>query len=309
MAAVASRRLSGVTCVLEGLYDTGNIGAVARSAESFGITNLGVITLHGDKFKTKHGGRTAGGAEKWIDFTKFPSTEECYSQLREDGHKIFVASCAPRIASGTSTGAHDDDPAMDQSGRTVSPDSGSTVGVAPTPLQTSSVPLADVDWSSAGGKVAIVFGNEYMGLSDAAVDLVRCTCTRLRHSTPILGVHLARPTSVSLSHTHTYTTPACFPLSDCLIALCTRCMQADESFHVETNGFTQSLNVSVAAAVVFHQLSLALPRPTEVYTGPHHLALPLCFPVSPSFPFYIFGLKWAVVHHCQSIGQLPFILL
>eukprot|EP00037_Helgoeca_nana_P026321 m.296316 g.296316 ORF g.296316 m.296316 type:complete len:129 (-) comp27192_c0_seq1:2619-3005(-) len=70
MAAVASRRLSGVTCVLEGLYDTGNIGAVARSAESFGITNLGVITLHGDKFKTKHGGRTAGGAEKWIDFTK-----------------------------------------------------------------------------------------------------------------------------------------------------------------------------------------------------------------------------------------------
>eukprot|EP00037_Helgoeca_nana_P026322 m.296535 g.296535 ORF g.296535 m.296535 type:complete len:254 (-) comp27192_c0_seq13:2273-3034(-) len=207
MAAVASRRLSGVTCVLEGLYDTGNIGAVARSAESFGITNLGVITLHGDKFKTKHGGRTAGGAEKWIDFTKFPSTEECYSQLREDGHKIFVASCAPRIASGTSTSAHDDDPAMDQSGRTVSPDSGS--GVAPTPLQTSSVPLADVDWSSAGGKVAIVFGNEYMGLSDAAVDL------------------------------------------------------ADESFHVETNRFTQSLNVSVAAAVVFHQLSLAFPRPTE----------------------------------------------
>jgi hypothetical protein len=67
-------------------------------------------------------------------------------------------------------------------------------------------------------------------------------------------------------------------------------MQADESFHVETNRFTQSLNVSVAAAVVFHQLSLAFPRPTEVCTGPHHLALPLCFPVSPSFPFYIFGL-------------------
>jgi hypothetical protein len=84
-------------------------------------------------------------------------------------------------------------------------------------------------------------------------------------------------------------------------------MQADESFHVETNRFTQSLNVSVAAAVVFHQLSLALPRPTEVCTGPHHLALPLCVPVSPSFPSYIFGLKWAVVHHCQSIGQLPFI--
>lgn len=29
-----------MVCVLEGLYDLGNIGAVARSAEAFGITQV-----------------------------------------------------------------------------------------------------------------------------------------------------------------------------------------------------------------------------------------------------------------------------
>jgi hypothetical protein len=68
-------------------------------------------------------------------------------------------------------------------------------------------------------------------------------------------------------------------------------MQADESFHVETNGFTQSLNVSVAAAVVFHQLSLALPRPTD--SGMHWPTSPgtaFVFPCFTLFSFLYFRL-------------------
>jgi len=47
MAAVAAHRLPNVTCVLEGLYDGGNVGAVGRSAEAFGITDIAIVSLHG----------------------------------------------------------------------------------------------------------------------------------------------------------------------------------------------------------------------------------------------------------------------
>eukprot|EP00038_Savillea_parva_P021592 m.35543 g.35543 ORF g.35543 m.35543 type:complete len:265 (+) comp5297_c0_seq2:286-1080(+) len=193
MAAVAERRLPRVTCVLEGLYDLGNVGAVARSAESFGVTSLGVVCLHGDTFKARQGGRTSSGADAWINFSKYQSTEECFQSLRADGHRILVASCLP--AGGRSEAAID-------------------TAASPTDLNvaTSSVRLEDVEWT-ASERVAVVFGNEYMGLSSAAVDL------------------------------------------------------ADESFHIDTHGFTQSLNVSVAAAIVFHELSRRLPRPTEEEQG------------------------------------------
>eukprot|EP00035_Acanthoeca_spectabilis_P004755 m.106690 g.106690 ORF g.106690 m.106690 type:complete len:274 (+) comp12715_c1_seq2:138-959(+) len=196
MAAVARRRLPGVTCVLEGLYDQGNIGAVARSAESLGVPNLGVVCLHGDRYKNKHTRRTGVGADKWVNFTKFESTEDCYRRLREEGTKIFVSSCDTPRALDTDTAS--------------TGYAGAGPGLATLPqgeAEISSTALHNVDWGV--GPIAVVFGNEYLGLSEAAVTL------------------------------------------------------ADESFHIETHGFTQSLNVSVAAAIVLRELSIVRPLPSE----------------------------------------------
>lgn len=161
MAAVARRRLPGVTCVLEGLYDQGNIGAVARSAESFGVPNLGVVCLHGDRYKNKHTRRTGVGADKWVNFTKFESTEDCYRRLREEGTKIFVSSCDTRAldTDTTSTGYAGAGPGL--------------ATLPPGEAEISSTALHNVNWGV--GPIAVVFGNEYLGLSEAAVTLVRCT--------------------------------------------------------------------------------------------------------------------------------------
>lgn len=46
---VAKRRQVQVACVLEGLYDLGNVSAVLRSAEAFGIENIYLINQHSDR--------------------------------------------------------------------------------------------------------------------------------------------------------------------------------------------------------------------------------------------------------------------
>eukprot|EP00041_Stephanoeca_diplocostata_P021276 m.492168 g.492168 ORF g.492168 m.492168 type:complete len:95 (+) comp21784_c0_seq72:2540-2824(+) len=68
-------------------------GAVARSAEAFGITQIMLVNPHRDRFK-KARSRTAAGADKWITYTHFRSTAECFDHLRDIGYHISVAHCA-----------------------------------------------------------------------------------------------------------------------------------------------------------------------------------------------------------------------
>lgn len=66
--AVAAKRIPWIVCVLERLYDLGNIAAVMRSAEAFGIGAVYLVGQPTDKVKpTKSQGRVSVGAEKWLD--------------------------------------------------------------------------------------------------------------------------------------------------------------------------------------------------------------------------------------------------
>ena len=252
MASVAAHRKTNVTCVLEGLYDAGNVGAVGRSAEAFGITDIAIVSLHGvwrlvvyaarsqrrahdlaafshpksllqqplqrllrtshyvpafridmlvrcnpaqlehrlarahyrigDRWKQKHAGRTAQGADKWLGFSKHTSTEACYRALREQGCRIYVASCDPaggpavppyaatRGVSGDGRSGVDESTASEEGPAIAS----SPPAPAPAPAARPATPLSEVDWH-ASPRLAVVFGNEYMGLSSAAVELVRAS--------------------------------------------------------------------------------------------------------------------------------------
>jgi tRNA G18 (ribose-2'-O)-methylase SpoU len=61
-------RLAGVVCVLERLYDVGNIAAVCRSAEAFGIEAVYLVGSKSDRFKpNRTQSRVSVGAERWLN--------------------------------------------------------------------------------------------------------------------------------------------------------------------------------------------------------------------------------------------------
>lgn len=84
---VVKNRIPQASVLLEDIYDRGNISAVMRSAEAFGIHKLDIIELH-DKFKESK--RVTQGAHKWLDIKKWTSTAECVQQLKSQGQKIYV---------------------------------------------------------------------------------------------------------------------------------------------------------------------------------------------------------------------------
>lgn len=83
---VESRCFSNVV-VLENIYDRGNISAVIRSAEAFGLSQVHLIE-YGEKFKESQ--RTTAGADKWIETRKWKSTQACIDQIKSEGKQIVV---------------------------------------------------------------------------------------------------------------------------------------------------------------------------------------------------------------------------
>lgn len=73
--------------VLENIYDRGNISAVMRSAEAFGLGQVHLIEL-GEKFKESQ--RTTAGADKWVEVKKWKSTSDCIGTLKSQGKQIVV---------------------------------------------------------------------------------------------------------------------------------------------------------------------------------------------------------------------------
>lgn len=87
MFDVVKGRTGTVIPVLENLYDRGNISAVLRSAEAFGLYQVHMIEL-GEKFKESQ--RTTAGADKWVETPKWKSTRSCVEHLRGQGYRIVA---------------------------------------------------------------------------------------------------------------------------------------------------------------------------------------------------------------------------
>eukprot|EP00040_Diaphanoeca_grandis_P017042 m.88423 g.88423 ORF g.88423 m.88423 type:complete len:261 (+) comp26195_c2_seq3:185-967(+) len=140
---VASKRLAGTVCVIEGLYDLNNVGAITRSAEAFGITDICIINIHKDRFNKKKTNASVG-AGKWVGYSHYTSTEACLHDLRNDG--FHLAAAHRQIDSRTK-------------------------GVANTDIDerhSTSRPIVEMVWPP---KSAVIFGNDFGDLSGDALTL------------------------------------------------------------------------------------------------------------------------------------------
>ena len=89
---VLDRRTSSLTVVVEGMVDTGNVAAVLRTADGFGVQDFHAI----DTARSyKHSKRTSQGAEKWIDRYRWRSPAECVAYLHETGFDVVAAHLGP----------------------------------------------------------------------------------------------------------------------------------------------------------------------------------------------------------------------
>lgn len=86
MKSVLGARLSGLTIVAEGTHLRHNLSAMIRSAESFGVAKVHLISSEATKMSG-----AAKGAERWVDLCIHNSTEQCFEHLKMQGYHIYVA--------------------------------------------------------------------------------------------------------------------------------------------------------------------------------------------------------------------------
>lgn len=87
---VANSRQEGII-VLEDIHDPHNAAAIWRTADAFGIQKVWLIFDKENSFNPKKVGmKSSSGANKWIDFEIFKSTEECINKLKEQGYTIYA---------------------------------------------------------------------------------------------------------------------------------------------------------------------------------------------------------------------------
>lgn len=85
---VVGERTRTVVPVVEGLVNTGNVSAVMRSAEALGYQDFHVVK--GDHERYKHSGRTAGGAQHWLDVWRWDGPSDCAAHLHEEGYRLVA---------------------------------------------------------------------------------------------------------------------------------------------------------------------------------------------------------------------------
>ncbi len=83
---VLGQRLASVVVVVEAVRRRHNTSAILRSAESFGLHEVHLIT--GD-FRPSKG--AARGAERWLELHRHPTTTAALSGLKARGFQVWIA--------------------------------------------------------------------------------------------------------------------------------------------------------------------------------------------------------------------------
>lgn len=86
---VLGSRTREVTVVLEDIANDHNGAAVLRTADAMGLMEAHLIPSPGG-FKASR--KVAMGAQKWLETSRYPSTESCYSALKKRGFQVWVST-------------------------------------------------------------------------------------------------------------------------------------------------------------------------------------------------------------------------
>ena len=90
---VVRHRCFDVAVVMEGLYDRGNLSAVVRTGEGLGFANFHVIETS-ERFKEAN--RVTQGADKWVELTRWKSTQTAIQSLKTQGKQLVVTALSSR---------------------------------------------------------------------------------------------------------------------------------------------------------------------------------------------------------------------
>ena len=84
---VLAERTRNVAVVVEGMVDLGNVGAVMRSADGFGVQEFHAV----DTARAyKRSRRTSQGADKWLDRRRWRTPAACVERLATDGYRVVA---------------------------------------------------------------------------------------------------------------------------------------------------------------------------------------------------------------------------
>ena len=87
---VIKSRQQSLTVVMENIHDPHNVSAIFRTCDAVGIPKVNLV-YNFESFP-RIGKKSSASAFKWVDKEKYKSVEECYSELRKNGFKIFASS-------------------------------------------------------------------------------------------------------------------------------------------------------------------------------------------------------------------------
>lgn len=86
MKKVLAHRLESVTLVAEATHLRHNLSAIIRTAESFGLSDVHLISNESKKISG-----AAKGAEKWVIMNTYKDTKQCLDLLIRRGYTIWIA--------------------------------------------------------------------------------------------------------------------------------------------------------------------------------------------------------------------------
>lgn len=85
--AILDRRTYNLTVVLEDLYDIGNVSAILRSADAFGLQRVNLV-LNSPRYKVDR--KIALGSHKWLDFHRYHDPVACVRELQGQGYQVLA---------------------------------------------------------------------------------------------------------------------------------------------------------------------------------------------------------------------------
>ena len=87
--STASARQFSLNVVMENIHDPHNVSAIFRTCDAVGVPKINLLyTLESFPRISK---TSSSSANKWIDVEKFKNTEECYSNLRSQGFRVYAS--------------------------------------------------------------------------------------------------------------------------------------------------------------------------------------------------------------------------
>ena len=89
LRSVLDKRQSGITVVLENVFDPHNISAVMRTCDAIGMQDIYVLNTRIPPHK-KWGAKSSSSAAKWLTIHQFTDAPACFSVLREKFDQILT---------------------------------------------------------------------------------------------------------------------------------------------------------------------------------------------------------------------------